>query len=250
MELNRGQIERRDFQLTRRGYQPAEVDAHLRALAEAVEQMKASQPAPSSLAGAAASRVEAIVAAAESSAREIEERAKAEAEATRAKAEQDAVARVKGAQDSVERLVDAAHALQREIDDLVSRTASLKAGVDAIQADVESALRAPVAEPIEPEAAPEPEADLEPEPDPQPEPEPDPDPDPEPVAADPKPGPDPEPAPEPVATAKAPEGARLIALNMALSGKPRDETARYLRENFDLDDEDGLLDEVYAKVGS
>jgi hypothetical protein len=44
------------------------------------------------------------------------------------------------------------------------------------------------------------------------------------------------------------EGARLIALNMALNGTPRDETARYLSENFQLSDRDGLLDEVYASV--
>src|SRR3954454_8841987 len=246
MELNRGEIERRVFQLTRRGYQPSEVDAHLRAVAEAVEQMKALQPA-SSLAGAAAARVEAIVAAAEASAREIEERANTEAEATRAKAEQDAASRVKGAQDSVDRLVDAAHALQREIDDLVSRTANLKAGMDTIQADVGSALRAPVAESIEPEPDPEPGPPAAGRRGPDPAPEPERAPEPEPL---PEPAPDPEPVPEPVAAVKAPEGARLIALNMALSGKPRDETARYLRENFNLADQDGLLDEVYAKVGS
>ncbi len=45
------------------------------------------------------------------------------------------------------------------------------------------------------------------------------------------------------------EGARLIALNMALNGTPRDETARYLEENFDLDDQDSILDEVYARAG-
>lgn len=45
------------------------------------------------------------------------------------------------------------------------------------------------------------------------------------------------------------EGARLIALNMALNGTPRDETARYLEQNFELDDQDALLDEVYARVG-
>ena len=45
------------------------------------------------------------------------------------------------------------------------------------------------------------------------------------------------------------EGARLIALNMALNGTPRDETARYLSQNFELDDQEGLLDEVYARVG-
>jgi len=44
------------------------------------------------------------------------------------------------------------------------------------------------------------------------------------------------------------EGARLIALNMALSGEPREATDRYLAENFDLADRSVLLDEVYASV--
>ncbi|HWF50228.1 MAG TPA: hypothetical protein VG294_06230, partial [Solirubrobacteraceae bacterium] len=44
------------------------------------------------------------------------------------------------------------------------------------------------------------------------------------------------------------EGARLIALNMALNGTPREETDRYLAENFRLTDRRGLLDEVYASV--
>jgi DivIVA domain-containing protein len=43
-------------------------------------------------------------------------------------------------------------------------------------------------------------------------------------------------------------GARLIALNMALSGAPREETARYLAENYTLADPDGLLDDVYARA--
>ena len=56
-------------------------------------------------------------------------------------------------------------------------------------------------------------------------------------------------APEPTAPASDDtEGARLIALNMALNGTPRDETARYLGENFQLPDPDGLLDEVYSSV--
>jgi hypothetical protein len=50
-------------------------------------------------------------------------------------------------------------------------------------------------------------------------------------------------------TAAAPEGARLIALKMALDGHPREETAAYLRENFELDDPEGLLDEVYERAG-
>jgi hypothetical protein len=45
------------------------------------------------------------------------------------------------------------------------------------------------------------------------------------------------------------EGARLIALNMALNGTPRDETEQYLSENFELDDPQALLDDVYARAG-
>jgi len=33
---------------------------------------------------------------------------------------------------------------------------------------------------------------------------------------------------------------------MALNGTPREETQRYLAENFELDDVDGLLNEVYS----
>jgi hypothetical protein len=44
------------------------------------------------------------------------------------------------------------------------------------------------------------------------------------------------------------EGARLVALNMALNGTPREETDNYLAENFDLEDRQLLLDEVYASV--
>ena len=46
------------------------------------------------------------------------------------------------------------------------------------------------------------------------------------------------------------EGARLVALNMALNGTSREETDRYLAENFDLADRAALLDEVYATVES
>jgi hypothetical protein len=44
------------------------------------------------------------------------------------------------------------------------------------------------------------------------------------------------------------EAARLVALNMALDGTPRDETDRYLAANFNLADRSSLLDEVYASV--
>jgi hypothetical protein len=75
---------------------------------------------------------------------------------------------------------------------------------------------------------------------------------PEPPAAAPEPEFESEPAPEPAAAVPSGggdvEGARLVALNMALNGQSRDETDRYLAENFDLDDRQALLDEVYATV--
>jgi hypothetical protein len=46
------------------------------------------------------------------------------------------------------------------------------------------------------------------------------------------------------------EGARLVALNMALNGTAREETDRYLAENFNVVDRAALLDEVYATVES
>ena len=53
-------------------------------------------------------------------------------------------------------------------------------------------------------------------------------------------------APEPPADDA---GARIIALNMALGGSPREETAAYLAEHFTLADPEALLDDVYAKAG-
>jgi DivIVA domain-containing protein len=66
-------------------------------------------------------------------------------------------------------------------------------------------------------------------------------------------------APEPAAAPAAPPsdgarsddeaGARLVALNMALEGTPREETARFLAEHYELADVDALLDDVYASAG-
>ena len=68
------------------------------------------------------------------------------------------------------------------------------------------------------------------------------------AAAAPEPEPEPEPAPKPADDADE-AGARIIALNMALGGSSREETARYLAENFSLSNPDALLDDVYAQVG-
>jgi hypothetical protein len=46
------------------------------------------------------------------------------------------------------------------------------------------------------------------------------------------------------------EAARLVALDMALAGTPREETERYLAEHYTLADPGAVLDDVYALAGS
>jgi vacuolar-type H+-ATPase subunit H len=59
---------------------------------------------------------------------------------------------------------------------------------------------------------------------------------------------EPQPAATPENADEDLEGARLIALNMALNGNSREDIDRYLEENFDLSNREALLDEVYASV--
>lgn len=46
----------------------------------------------------------------------------------------------------------------------------------------------------------------------------------------------------------APDRARLVALNMALSGTSRAETERHLREAFQVEEPKEILDEVYSQA--
>jgi DivIVA domain-containing protein len=77
-----------------------------------------------------------------------------------------------------------------------------------------------------------------------------------PPAGDEEPLDDPEPVAEdegPAAAADRPddvEAARLVALDMALAGTPRDETEKYLAEHYSLADPAAVLDDVYALAGS
>lgn len=50
------------------------------------------------------------------------------------------------------------------------------------------------------------------------------------------------------ATAPGTERARLVALNMAVSGTPRAEAERHLREELSIEDPGTILDEVYARA--
>ena len=80
MALDRQSIEKKDFPIGRRGYDPDAVDAHLSSLAEQMEEFKsASRRRAESLAESASEQVRMIVEAAENSANQI--RADAEKEA-------------------------------------------------------------------------------------------------------------------------------------------------------------------------
>jgi hypothetical protein len=197
-----------------------------------------------SSAAAAADKVRAILEAAEQG-----------AVALRAEAAQEIDAQLERAETVTARLSDRADQIERSLqalaDSVRDELSALKADLEELRAvgegvtekrAVAAAEAAPAAAEPEP-AAEEPEPSAEPEP-PAPEPEPPAEPEPEPAAVA---------SAEPAAAARpagdGQEGARVIALNMALNGSPRDETARYLAENFELDDPDALLDEVYARVG-
>jgi DivIVA domain-containing protein len=229
--LDRQSIVRRDFPTNRRGYDPAAVDAHLDQIAIEVEALRRRAAEPATLSQQAGEQVKAIVQAAERGAEEIRESAQAEA--------REHVARVTEAAD---RLRERIEQMERDVTqvgiDLRTNVERLHDDLVALQAGTsELAGVAPAAE-AEPAQAPEPLAAA-PEP-PAPAPAPEPGPEPEPAAAA-------EPAPP------APNGdaaaARIVALDMALSGKPRAETERYLAEHYDVPDREALLDEVYAAAG-
>jgi hypothetical protein len=60
--------------------------------------------------------------------------------------------------------------------------------------------------------------------------------------------------PEPVVAAAPAEPevddseARIVAFSMVLDGKPRDEVAQHLADEFGLTDSDALLDDLYARA--
>src|SRR4051812_46548541 len=100
MALDRQSIEKRDFPIGRRGYEPEAVDAHLARIADEVDQLRrrvgsggtaeGKPSSPASIAQAASEQVRAIVEAAESSAAAIERSAQDEAMRIRDAAEAEA----------------------------------------------------------------------------------------------------------------------------------------------------------------
>jgi DivIVA domain-containing protein len=296
VELDRQSIEKRDFPIGRRGYDPAAVDAHLRTLAAEVEELRYSleSRAGETLGSSAGTQVQGILEAAEATAAEIEQKATDDARATREQAAADAAATradaIARAQAHVAAVARATGVLIERVESIDSQSAalvaSLRDGTSRLATDLTavetnmaelydaagrggesrvelSVSSAPVAEsgsaaPATQEgtglgaeasvrqghaefvpaasAAPEPPAAVPTQP------------------AAPLPPPRPGPEASPTPSSEEPggngdlDGARLIALNMALNGDSRAATDRFLAEHYELADRQKLLDEVFAAV--
>jgi DivIVA domain-containing protein len=215
MALDRDSIARRDFPTHRRGYDPTAVDAHLEELAGEVEALQREAAEPATLAQQAGEQVRSIVQAAERGAQEIREAAGAEAREHVARVTE-AADRLRARIEQMERdvtqlMTDLREDARRLRDDL----AGLSVGVGEVGGAAGAAAVAPdPREPAEPAV----------------------------------------PAAAPDAAPRAADGdaaaARIVALDMALSGTPRDETDRYLAEHYELPDRESLLAEVYAAASS
>jgi DivIVA domain-containing protein len=233
--LDRQTIMRDDFPSNRRGYDPAAVDAHLDRIADAVDEMRRQAAAPAPLSAQAGEKVKAIVEAAERGAQEIRDAAQAEA--------REHVANVTAAADRLrERIEQMERDMTQLVIDLREGADRLRGDLDGLQTGTDALSTARAATPSAPAPSPtlpEPRA-VAPPPEPRPEREP--------AAAQ-----EPAAAPEPPATHEPKNGdsaaARIVALDMALSGTSREDTDRYLAENYDLADRAALLDEVYAAAG-
>ncbi len=230
MSLSREEIVKGDFPSARKGYEPAAVDSHLRWVADAIE----SSPEPS-LADVAVEKVGSIIEAAEAKAKEIEADARREADELLSNARSQARDQLERAQRSVAKLIGQA-------DDLRERIGAM--AQDVIGEEGTRAETEPGPQPVPEPAPPQPEID--PSPVTVPEPAPPREPEPEPPTI-------PEPQPEPPTPAAAngadDQAARLVAMKMALDGSSREDIAKHLGANYELDDTDELLDAVFERAG-
>jgi DivIVA domain-containing protein len=239
--LDRSSIQRSDFPTVRRGYDPAAVDRHLSEVADQMEGARRSAGQP--VAAAASAQVQRIIEAAESTAEQLRTEAGDEA--------REHVHRVStAARELLERIGAMHDELGALMDRMREEAGRLSTELRSLERDVGEIGAAPrEAEAIEEVAAPEPAAGsraatpASARPDPAPaeasvdaapaDAEP---------PADAAPSPDPRPEDE--------EDARIVALDMALAGTPREETERYLADHYSLADPGALLDDVYALAGS
>jgi DivIVA domain-containing protein len=246
MGLDREAVQRRDFPIVRRGYDPAAVDAHLSELAGEVERLAHGGPAEPSLANAAGSQVQRVLEAAQKAAAEIESEARRHAAETRARAQSEARAsseqaiaaaraQIAAAAQAAQALLERLSLAELGIDELLHAPGSDR-GEPAKERQPARAGTQGAGPPAKPSAgAQAPRAA-------------------KPAGAAGRPPQTgdagaPEPAAEPAGGDNGElDGARLVALNMALSGESREATERYLAEHFKLAERARLIDEVYAAI--
>ena len=224
--VDRDEIEHPRFPTARRGLDEAAVHAHLQRVADEFDVL-AARTRPASLAEGASSQVREILEAAESSAQALREGAGREGRS-----------HVERVGEAARQLLARLDHLQRELDRLLgglrSSAESLAGSLGELGQD--AGALAPVhvsaaTPPSESAAAPPPDSAAAPPPEREP-------------------TPPPVPAPDSNGGRSEDEsGARLVALNMALEGAPRRQTAGYLAEHFALPDVDALLDAVYVSAG-
>ena len=270
MELTRATITGHPFPQATDGYDRAAVDSHLEAIAEAVEQ--SAEPVGQD----AAEQMRSIVEGAEQSAKalretvqreadELRDAARNEADAIRSKAVREASAQVAaagtavksllervdaiglGVDDSRHHVMQAAEAMaQRLSEDSEPLVATLRERAEALGAELDligSGLAGGLVEAIDEREHTSPrdpapgtglaEGDLEDAAE-------------ELEVREPTPRPEPDQPSEPATPGT--ERARLVALNLAVGGTPRDETERHLREELGVEDAGTILDEAYARA--
>ncbi len=277
VDLDRLSIEKRDFPVARRGYEPAAVDAHLRAVALAVAELSSQARRGESVGAAAATQVQGILDAAQDAAAQIvsdaEQRAARATQEAQLAAQQTRSEAIAAAQAHIAAVAQSAAALRSRVESmdadlhglaetLRGGAGKLAQGLGAVEADMAalydaaSGRRAAAGEAVgEPPMSPPLRAEAET------------------VVATPTAPVSSAAPPEPVEAVAAatfqssssdpvieavpalagarstdPDGARLIALNMALNGDSREATDRYLEQHFDLLDREKLVDEVFAAI--
>jgi DivIVA domain-containing protein len=252
MPLDRHSVIRTDFPMSRRGYDRIAVDRHLDEIAQQVEALGR----PSSVGATASAQVQSILDAAEASAAEIERRAWEDASRVQEASDQ-ALAR---ARQHIGALGEASRVLRERIDGLVAEVEALAGNLAGMEIETGEAVEggfepqdtmafdpvledevaeAALAETPQPRAMPEPRFDRMPE----------------------------EhgngngrtewfaqgppawtggAATQQAGTQEARESARLVALNMADGGQPREAADRYLAGLYAPAEREAILDEIYG----
>jgi hypothetical protein len=256
VEPDHQSIERSDFPIGRRGYERAAVDAHLRQIALLVQELRRElqRAGEGGLAAGAGSQVHAILEAAQRTAGDIEREAQQTARQTREDAVRAAESHTQVLSSAVAGLLARTQSIDAELTELLERVRGvgtrLSADLGAVEremADLHDAAggleRSPAinSQPNLPAAS----DGLSPAED-------------RPsilastvsAASAQSQSAEPQASTQTASSQQDADGARLIALNMALNGEPRDQVDRYLAENYTLGDRQELLNEVYAAIGT